>query len=132
VPGYTVKNLQSDVANSAEQFGLAPDLEARFARSELGMTTAGLSYQRLAPGFRLPFGHRHAEQEEVYVIVGGGGRIKLGDDLVELAQWDAIRVSPGTTRSFEAGPDGLELLAFGAPATTGENDSEIVQGWWGG
>jgi mannose-6-phosphate isomerase-like protein (cupin superfamily) len=126
---YTLRNLKSDIEDSAEKFGLSPNMEARFARPGLGMTTAGLSYQRLAPGFRGPFGHRHAEQEEVYVIVGGSGRIKLEDDVVELKQWDAVRVPAATTRAFEAGPDGLELLAYGAPAT-GASDAELAPGWW--
>jgi mannose-6-phosphate isomerase-like protein (cupin superfamily) len=129
VAGYTVKNLKADVPDSAQQFGLAPDMEAHFARPALGMTTAGLSYQRLAPGFRGPFGHRHAEQEEVYVVVGGSGRIKLDEDVVELEQWDAVRVAAETTRAFEAGPEGLELLAYGAPAS-GESDAELQPGWW--
>jgi uncharacterized cupin superfamily protein len=130
VGDWTLKNLKADVPDSAERFGLAPDLEAHFGRSELGMTTAGLSYQRLAPGFRTPFGHRHANQEEVYVVVAGSGRIKLDEELVELEQWDAIRVGSATTRALEAGADGIELLVFGAPATTGENDAELEPGWW--
>jgi mannose-6-phosphate isomerase-like protein (cupin superfamily) len=129
VGDWTLKNLKADVADAAENFGLAPDLEAHFARGELGMTTAGLSYQRLAPGFRTPFGHRHANQEEVYVVVAGSGRIKLDDEVVELKQWDAVRVAAATTRAVEAGPDGLELLAYGAPAS-GETDAELEQNWW--
>jgi mannose-6-phosphate isomerase-like protein (cupin superfamily) len=129
VGDWTLKNLKADVDDSAEKFGLAPDLEAHFARGELAMTTAGVSYQRLAPNFRTPFGHRHANQEEVYVVVVGGGRIKLDDEIVELKQWDAVRVAATTTRAVEAGPDGIEFLAYGAP-TTGENDSELEQNWW--
>jgi len=40
---------------------------------------------------------------------------------------DAVRVSPGTTRSFEAGPDGLEVLIFGRRV---EGDGEIVADFW--
>jgi mannose-6-phosphate isomerase-like protein (cupin superfamily) len=129
VADYTVKNLK-DVEDSAAKFDLSPDLEARFARKDLESQGVGISYQRLAPNFRVPFGHTHKEQEEVYVLVSGSGRMKLGDEVVELKQWDAVRVAKDTMRAVEAGPDGLELLAFGAPAR-GENDADMKPGWWG-
>jgi mannose-6-phosphate isomerase-like protein (cupin superfamily) len=126
---YTHKNLKDDVADSAVKFGLSPDMEAHFAARDLELENAGVSYQRLAPNFRHPFGHSHNTQEELYVIVGGSGRLKLNDDVVELRRWDAVRVAPATLRGFEAGPDGLELLAYGAPAT-GLGDAQLEQGWW--
>jgi quercetin dioxygenase-like cupin family protein len=125
---YTLKNLR-EIEDKAVPFGLAPALEARFASAELGLDNSGISYQRLAPGFRMPFGHKHKQQEELYVVVSGGGRIKLDDEIVELRQWDAIRVPKDTTRAIEAGPDGVEVLAYGAPAT-GPGDAETEPGWW--
>lgn len=124
--GYSVKNLKQ-VDDSATQFGLSPNLEARFARKALDGENAGLSYQRLAPGFRVPFGHTHETQEEIYVVVGGSGRLKLDDEVVDVHQWDAIRVAPGTMRNWEAGPDGLEFIAFGAGQA---GDAEMTQDWW--
>jgi hypothetical protein len=130
VAGYTVVNLKQ-VEDSAPRFGLAPSLEARFARDALALERSGLGYQRLAPNFRTPFGHSHREQEEVYVVVGGSGRAKLGDEVVELGSWDAVRVAAPTTRAFEAGPDGLELLVFGAPRVDPAiADVESHPGWW--
>jgi mannose-6-phosphate isomerase-like protein (cupin superfamily) len=127
--GYQLENLK-DVEDSAPKFGLAPKLEARFARAALGLERSGLSYQRLAPNFRIPFGHKHEQQEEVYIVVSGGGRMKLDDEIVELRQWDAVRVAAETTRNFEAGPEGAELIVFGAPATP-PGDGEMTPGWWG-
>jgi mannose-6-phosphate isomerase-like protein (cupin superfamily) len=126
---YTIKNLKADVEDMAPRFGMAPGMEARFARRPLGCEQLGLSYERLAPNFRAPFGHTHGRQEEVYVLLSGSARAKVGDEIVELKQWDALRVAPGTMRQFEAGADGAEVLAVGAPAT-GEDDSELVTGWW--
>jgi uncharacterized cupin superfamily protein len=123
---YTVKNLKR-VDNAAEQFGLAENLEARFARKPLELENFGISYQRLEPNFRIPFGHKHGKQEELYVVVSGSGRIKVGDEVVELKQWDAIRVPGEVTRNLEAGPDGIEYLAVGAPQA---DDADMVQGWW--
>ena len=126
---FTIKNLKSDIEDSAPKFGLSPELEAHFAREDIGAENLGLSYQRLAPNVRGSFGHKHAKQEEVYVIVEGGGRVKLDDEVRDVKQWDAVRVASDTVRCFEAGPDGLALVAVGAPFE-GENDAEMIQGWW--
>jgi mannose-6-phosphate isomerase-like protein (cupin superfamily) len=126
---FTIKNLKDDVDDAAEQFGLAPDVEARFARDPLGATAFGLSYQRLAPNARLPYGHHHKTQEEVYVVVEGSGRVKLDDEVVDIEPWDAVRVGKDTVRSFEAGSEGLAFVAFGAPKTETQ-DAEMIPGWW--
>ncbi len=126
---YAVANLK-EIEDAAPKFGLSPELEARFARGELEGQTTALSYQRLAPNFRIPFGHKHADQEEIYVLVSGSARMKLDDEVVELRRWDAVRVGSGTMRGFEAGVDGAEILAFGAPANGQPNDAEMEQGWW--
>ncbi len=126
---FTLLNLKNDVEDSAPKFGMAPDVEARFAGRQLDLTQLGFSYQRLAPNTRLPFGHRHEQQEELYLIVSGGGRIKIGDDVVDLRTWDAVRVPAKEMRAFEAGDDGLELLAFGAPHAPGEV-TDMTPGWW--
>jgi uncharacterized cupin superfamily protein len=126
---HTKVNLKRDVEDQAPKFGLAPNLEFRTAREPLGCEQSGFSYQRIAPGFRQPFGHNHKTQEEIYVLVAGGARVKLDDEIVGLEPWDALRIAPGVTRCVEAGPDGAELLLYGAPKTDGQ-DAEMVPGWW--
>ena len=72
------------------------------------------------------------KQEEVYVVVRGSGRMKIDDEIVELREWDAVRVPPGAWRGYEAGPMGLEILAIGAP-NLGEDPRGDVDGrrdWW--
>jgi mannose-6-phosphate isomerase-like protein (cupin superfamily) len=125
---YTKVNIKSDVEDAAPKFGLSPGLEFRHARKALDSDQSGMSYQRIAPDFRQPFGHVHKEQEEVYVLVSGGARVKLDDDIVELEPFDAVRIAPGVTRCVEAGPDGAELILFGAPRL--DSDTEMIQGWW--
>src|SRR5262249_25854851 len=95
----------------------------------LELENSGLSYYKVAPGYRLPFGHRHVDQEEVYLVLSGSARMKLEDEIVELGQWDALRVAADVTRGFEAAPDGAEILDFGAPSTDNK-DAEMVQDWW--
>jgi uncharacterized cupin superfamily protein len=125
---YTVVNLK-EVEDQAPKFGLSPQLEMRMARVALGLENSGISYQRIAPDFRVPFGHKHRNQEEIYVLVGGSARIKLEDEVVDLKPFDAVRVHKDTMRGFEAGPEGAELIAIGAP-NTGPGDGDTVQGWW--
>ena len=125
---YTVVNLKK-VEDLAPKFGLAPSLESRFAKGELELRNFGLSYFRLAPGFRQPFGHRHGEQEEVYIVVSGSARIKVEDEIVELSAWDAIRVPGAATRCPEAGPNGAELVVVGAPLMD-PSDAEMLTDWW--
>jgi mannose-6-phosphate isomerase-like protein (cupin superfamily) len=123
---YTIHQL-TDTADMAPKFGFGELGEARFATDDLAAEQTGVSLQRLRPGARQAFGHRHDEAEEVYVVLSGSGRVKLDDAIEEIATLDAIRVAPAVTRAFEAGPDGLELLAFG-PHRKG--DGELLHGWW--
>jgi mannose-6-phosphate isomerase-like protein (cupin superfamily) len=128
MPDYTHMNLKEDVENASEKFGLAPDMEARFARNTMDLEGGGFSYQKLAPNFRPPAAHRHKTQEEVYVVIAGSGRVKIEDEIREVRQWDAIRLPPGTARAFEGGPTGMELIAIGF----GEGgDAEMLEGFWG-
>ena len=129
MPGWTHLNVKRDVEDLAPKFGYSPGLESRFARVPLELENSGLSYFKVASGFRVPFGHRHSEQEEVYLVISGSARAKVGDDVVELAQWDALRVPRGEWRGLEAGPEGAEVLAFGAP-NTDNKDVEMQPGWW--
>jgi quercetin dioxygenase-like cupin family protein len=126
VPDYTIKNLKQ-IEDAAA--GRGADVEARFGRKHLDSEHLGVSYFRYGPGFRTPYGHRHREQEEAYVVVGGSGRMRLDDEIVELQQWDTVRVAPGVVRAFEAGPDGLELIAIGNDRPEG-GDGEMIQEFW--
>jgi mannose-6-phosphate isomerase-like protein (cupin superfamily) len=125
---YTKINLVSDVEDMAPKHGL-DGAESHFARKPLGLEKSGLSLFRLSSGFTLPFGHNHSEQEEVYVVTSGSAVFKVGDEKVELATWDALRVPPGVPRGMAGGPDGAEILAFGAP--NNENaDAEVLPGFF--
>lgn len=123
---YTLKRL-TEVDDSALKFGMGEIQEARFCNGDLETEDTGVSLLRIKPGKRQPFGHKHDEAEEVYVVIAGSGRVKLDDQIVDLAKHDAVRVSPGVMRSFEAGSDGMEMLAMGARH---DGDGEVIQDWW--
>ena len=124
---YAKKNLR-EVEDQAAGHGLSDRQEARFPRVDLGAEQTGMNYLIVKPNQREPFAHRHGQAEEIYIVLEGAGRVKLDDDLVELVALDAVRVSPGLTRCFEAGPEGLTVLIFGPRV---EGDAELVQDFWG-
>jgi mannose-6-phosphate isomerase-like protein (cupin superfamily) len=95
--------------------GRAPGVAGHFGRKHLDSRDLGVSYFRYAPNVRSPMAHSHREQEEAYVVVSGSGRVLLDDEVVELRQWDVVRVAPEVVRAFEAGADGLDIIAVGGP-----------------
>ena len=128
---FTIKNIK-DLEDIGPVFDGPPGLEFRAATKPLELARGALSYQFLPPGCRFPYGHSHETQEEIYVFLRGSGRMKLDDEIVEVREWDVVRVPPGTWRGYEAGPEGLEILVFGAP-NLGENPRGDVEGqrdWW--
>ena len=124
--GYSIVNIK-DLEDMAVKFGMSPNMEARFGRSATDAQQGGFSYQRFAPNFRQPFGHRHRDQEEFHVVLSGSGRVTLEDETRPIRQWDTIRVSPQTARAFEAGDDGLEVLVFGAGEA---GEAEVLESFW--
>jgi mannose-6-phosphate isomerase-like protein (cupin superfamily) len=124
---YAKTNLRT-VHDSAAEHGLSKTQEARFPRAEIGAEQTGMNFLTIKPAQREAFAHRHGTAEEIYVVLSGAGQVKLDDELVELTALDAVRVGPGVARSFEAGPEGLEVLIFGPHV---EGDSEMVADFWG-
>ena len=129
---FTLRNIKEDLEDIGARFDGAPDLEFRAATKPLELEESGLSYQHIPPGYRFPYGHTHKRQEEVYVVVRGSGRMKVDDEIVDLKEWDAVRVAPGTWRGYEAGPEGLEILVIGAPNLGDDprGDVDGERGWW--
>ena len=122
---YTHRNLLE--ADDSSPDGL--DMEARFSRKHLDSRELGVSYFRYGPRVKPPYGHRHGSQEEAYVVVSGSGRLKLDDDVIDLRQWDVVRVAPEVARGFEGGPDGLVVIAIGGTRPA-DGDGELVRDFW--
>jgi mannose-6-phosphate isomerase-like protein (cupin superfamily) len=123
---FSIKNLK-EVEDTAGQ--RVPGVEGRFARKHMDSAHLGVSYFRYPPSFRGPFGHKHREQEEAYVVVGGSGRVRLDDAIRDIRRWDVIRIAPEVVRAFEAGADGLEIIAIGGPKPEG-GDGRISDSPW--
>jgi uncharacterized cupin superfamily protein len=126
---YTKVNLREEVEDQAPKFDMSPEMEFRPGRAALDLENSGVSFFKLEPNFRVPFGHTHNEQEEVYILVDGSARLKLDDEILELQPWDAVRIHKDTMRNLEGGPDGATVLLLGAP-NAGSGDAQMEQGWW--
>jgi uncharacterized cupin superfamily protein len=127
---YTLLNLRRDVEDMAPKFEIMGEgIEARFGRKPLGLQKSGLSYFKLGPDYKLPFGHTHSEQEEIYLVVSGTARLKLDDEEVELGELDAVRIAVGVMRGMAGGSEGAELIAFGAPDTDNK-DLDMKPDFW--
>ncbi len=127
MPTYTKLNF-SDVKDLAPDYGMSDIGESRFARGALGAERIGLSRYRVKPGARLPFGHRHSASEETYVVLSGSGRFRVADDVFDVVADDIVYCAPDAMRAWEAGPDGMDMLAFGAH-TEGE-DTDMDREFW--
>jgi mannose-6-phosphate isomerase-like protein (cupin superfamily) len=123
---YTIVNLL-EIEDSVG--GRLAGLEGRFGRTQMGSRDLGVSHFRWAPNLRSPSGHVHREQEEAYVVVSGSGRVRLDDEIRDIGRWDVVRVAPEVVRAFEAGPDGLEIIAIGGPKPEG-GDGAISDTPW--
>ena len=124
---HTIVNLR-EVEDAAKQFGMPEGLESRFARSALGLQKSGVTLFTMGPDYKLPWGHRDRDQEEVYLVVRGGATVAFDDgETAELREWDAVRIPPDVARSVKSGPEGVELLAFGAGE---KGDAEMIQDFW--
>ena len=126
MPDYAIVNLldQEDTVQ-----GRVPGMEGRFSRKHLGSRDLGVSHWRFAPNTRNPVSHSHREQEEAYVVAAGSGRVRLDDEIRDIRQWDVVRIGPPVVRAFEAGPDGLDLIAVGGPKPEG-GDGVISESPW--
>ena len=123
---WKIVNLQ-DVDDVAA--GRMDGLEVRMARNDLESRDVGVSLFRYGPDVRNPVSHQHREQEEAYVIASGSGRVRLDDEIKDVRQWDVIRVDPKVVRAFEAGPDGMDVVAIGGPKPEG-GDGEMTDSPW--
>jgi uncharacterized cupin superfamily protein len=124
---FSIVNLHEDVEDALSE--RMPGIEGRFGRTHLDSEHLGVSYLRYSAGVRSPSAHSHREQEEAYVVVGGSGQIRLDDEIRALRRWDVVRVHPTTVRAFEAGDDGLELIAIGSDRPEGGDGVFVDPAW---
>ena len=107
--------------------------EMRFLKGPLGTEEVAVTYRRMPPdtGGKGSYGHRHKQQEEVYVVLAGELEFKLGDDIVTVGAHHAVRVPRETFRSVHnsSGAD-AELLIVSTRLANDEPDHEMTEDFW--
>ena len=93
-----------------------PGGAVRFVRRELGVRAFGINWFELGPNV---VGHEHDEresgQEKVSLVVSGSGVYRIDGEEVPVSAGTLLRFDPQTTRVPIAGPDGMTMIAVGAP-----------------
>jgi uncharacterized cupin superfamily protein len=104
----------ADVEEQLTQRGRT-DVARRDLGRAAGSVTSGLKHVAIAPGAESHPPHVHSAEEELFVVLGGTGVVRLGDDEHPVARGSVVARPAGTgvAHSFAAGDDGLELLAYG-------------------
>lgn len=107
--------------------------EMRFLTDALGNEQVAITHRRMPrhTGGKGGYGHRHRTQEEIYLVVSGELEFKLGDDVVVVGPWTAVRVPPDTVRSVwnEAAED-AHLVIVSTRIDDPRADAESVPDFW--
>jgi uncharacterized cupin superfamily protein len=97
-------------------FGRGPvSSEVRDLGVAVGSQRTGLQHYHVEPGKNATPAHCHSAEEEIFVILGGGGILVLGDEETPVRPGHVVARPPGTgvSHQFRAGGEGLEFLAYG-------------------
>jgi mannose-6-phosphate isomerase-like protein (cupin superfamily) len=105
--GYTVKRIDEMEAIYNGSF--------RRAGAELGVESFGLQVFDMPANFDSYPEHDHSEdgQEEVYVVLSGGGEVEIDGERVAVDRERIVRIPAGTKRRLLPGPEGMRVLALG-------------------
>lgn len=96
--------------------GEGPGGSVRKVRRALGARAFGFNYFTLGPNEDgREHDHADSQQEEVYFVVKGSGRMRIDDDEIELRPGRFVRVDAESRRLPISGNGGLEFVTFGAP-----------------
>jgi len=124
-------NMSWTMEDGTTRTRLDPDVGERFLplRRQLGVSSFGMNQLVLEPGQRSRI-HRHARQEEVYLVLEGTLTLVIEGEPAELGSGELIRVAPQIRRQLvNFGPDRVVLLAFGGALEHQGRDGEAFADW---
>jgi uncharacterized cupin superfamily protein len=124
-------------ADAPDFTGDAPGAFYGYGRA-LGAEQVSVNIRTLAPhtahvppGGDPTRGHSHRTIEEIYVVLSGRLAAKLGDDVVELERWDAVRIPPQTARAVRNNSDEeAALLMVSVRVDDHAAESNAHEGFW--
>jgi quercetin dioxygenase-like cupin family protein len=120
------------VEPAVERTAIEWESDERFVslRRALGVTSFGLNQITLQPGQRGRI-HRHREQEEVYLVLGGVLTVAFESEQQELRAGELIRVAPQVRRQLvNRGSDPCVIVAMGAAGDHVGRDGEAFADWY--
>ena len=83
------------------------------------------------PGSDDSFGHHHETQEEIYFVVSGQVKLKLGDEIETLGPRDAIRIAPHVVRAVRNdGEEDAVMILCSIAVENIREEAVIHDGFW--
>lgn len=76
-----------------------------FLHDALGLTSCEISVNAMPKSTKLPFNHKHKQNEEIYIFLKGEGTLTLDGNAVEFKEGTCVRVAPAVSRTLEAKTD---------------------------
>ena len=72
---------------------------------KLALTGAEISINQLPAGANVPFVHSHKDNEEIYGVISGRGKVIIDDEEITLCPGDWLKIAPAAKRQFFAADD---------------------------
>ena len=99
-----------------------------FLHDLLDLTSCEISVNSMGAGVKLPFNHKHKQNEEIYIFLKGNGSMTLDNEIIDVKEGDCIKVLPQAVRTMEAKSD-LQYICIQAKTNSleqfGLGDAEL-------
>ena len=80
--------------------------EKTFLHDALELTSCEISINTVPKGFKVPFNHKHKQNEEVYIVLNGEGAMTIDGEAVKVKEGSVVKVAPEAARTIENTGDG--------------------------
>ncbi len=104
-----MENFSLKDIGSLAEIGTKFENGKAFLRDSLGLTSCEISVSAMPAGIKLPFNHKHKQNEEVYIFLKGTGIMTLDGKAVEVKEGSCVKVLPAAVRTMEAKTDLLYI-----------------------
>ena len=117
-------NFKNVEIGNLNEIGTKYENGKAFLHDLLGLTSCEISVSAMPKGIKLPFNHKHKQNEEIYIFLSGEGTMTLDNEVIEVKEGSCVKVSPEVIRTMEsktelqyicvqAKTDSLEQFGFG-------------------
>ncbi len=117
-------NFKNVEIGNLNEIGTKYENGKAFLHDLLGLTSCEISVSAMPKGIKLPFNHKHKQNEEIYIFLSGEGTMTLDNEVIEVKEGSCVKVEPNAVRTMEsktelqyicvqAKTDSLEQFGFG-------------------